>query len=134
MCDFMGLAAPLTALLAKNTPCHFGKRELCTFESLKKALCNPLISGPSDTWTSHLAWSVMQVMWQLAPSSVRTLTMDHSLSNTLVRKLDTTQLNYPVHDHELLAVYLATHKWRCYLDGKHTVVYTNHKPLEHLLS
>ena len=42
MCDFGKLAAPLTALLAKKTPWHFVKRELCAFKSLKKALCNPL--------------------------------------------------------------------------------------------
>ena len=40
ICDFPKLAAPLTALLAKNTLWNFGKRELCTFESLEKALCN----------------------------------------------------------------------------------------------
>ena len=33
---------PLTTLLAKNTTWHFGKRDLCALESLKKALCNPL--------------------------------------------------------------------------------------------
>ena len=32
----------LTALLPKNTPWNLGKRELRTFKSLKKALCNPL--------------------------------------------------------------------------------------------
>ena len=41
MCDFARLAAPLTALLAKKTPWHFVKRELCAFKSLKKALYNP---------------------------------------------------------------------------------------------
>ena len=42
MCDFVRLATPLTVLLAKNTPWQFGKRELYTFENLKKALCNPM--------------------------------------------------------------------------------------------
>ena len=32
----------LSALLAKSTPWHFGKRELCAFESLKKVLFSPL--------------------------------------------------------------------------------------------
>ena len=41
VCDFAKLAATLTALLAKNTLWNFRKRELCTFKSLKKALCNP---------------------------------------------------------------------------------------------
>ena len=38
MCEFATLIAPLTALLAKKKLCYFGKRELCAFESLKKAL------------------------------------------------------------------------------------------------
>ena len=40
--NFAKLATPLTALLAKNTPLHFRKRKFCAFQSLKKALCNPL--------------------------------------------------------------------------------------------
>ena len=42
VCDFARLSKPPTALLAKNTLWNFRKRELYTFESLKKALCNPL--------------------------------------------------------------------------------------------
>ena len=40
VCNFTKLSVPLTALLAKNTPWHFVKRELCAFKSMKKALCN----------------------------------------------------------------------------------------------
>ena len=41
VCDFARLAMPLAALLAYSIPWHFEKYELCAFESLKKALCNP---------------------------------------------------------------------------------------------
>ena len=35
-------------------------------------------------------------------------------------------------DYELLAAYLAYHKWKCYLGSKDTVVYTDHQPLKYL--
>ena len=43
-------------------------------------------------------------------------------------KLSPMECNYPVTDHELLAIFLACQQWRCYLHGaESTVVYTDHK-------
>ena len=45
------------------------------------------------------------------------------------------ECNYPVTDHELLAIYLACQRQHCYLHGaESTVVYTDHKALVHLLT
>jgi RNase H-like domain found in reverse transcriptase len=41
-------------------------------------------------------------------------------------------LNYPTHDRELMAVFLAVKKWRSYLDGHKCKVITDHRPLEHI--
>ena len=43
-----------------------------------------------------------------------------------------TEYNWPIVDKEFLAIYKACQWWQCYLDGKCTVVYTDHKPLLHL--
>ena len=47
------------------------------------------------------------------------------------RKLSPAELNYDVHDKELLAIVVAFEQWRVYLEGpKHTVqVWTDHKNL-----
>ena len=50
-------------------------------------------------------------------------------------KLSPTKYNYLVTDHELLAIFIACQKWRCYLHGAElTVVYTDHKALVHLFT
>ena len=47
-------------------------------------------------------------------------------------KYSPMECNWPIINKEFLAIYKACQRWRCYLDGKRTVVYTDHKPLLHL--
>jgi hypothetical protein len=51
----------------------------------------------------------------------------------LSKKMDSAQINYEVHDKELLAIVLAFKAWKRYLEGaKHQVlIYTDHKNLEY---
>ena len=50
-------------------------------------------------------------------------------------KLSPTECNYPVTDHDLLAIFLACRQWCYYLHGAElTVVYTDHKALVHLFN
>jgi transposase InsO family protein len=51
----------------------------------------------------------------------------------LSKKMDSAQINYEVHDKELLAIVLAFKTWKRYLEGaKHQVlIYTDHKNLEY---
>ena len=48
------------------------------------------------------------------------------------RKLHKHELNYPVHEKELLALVDATDKWQCYLQGAKTMVYTDNTCLRYL--
>lgn len=50
------------------------------------------------------------------------------------RKFQSAELNYPVHEREMLAIVLAVLRWRHYLDGKKTLVLTDHAPLVHLFT
>ena len=45
------------------------------------------------------------------------------------RRLSSCERNYSVFDKELLAIYAATIKFRSFIEGKHTTVFTDHKPL-----
>ena len=45
------------------------------------------------------------------------------------KALNSAQCNYHTTDCELLAIVLACKGWRLYLDGKKTIVLTDHKPL-----
>ena len=48
------------------------------------------------------------------------------------KKLQSAERNYSVSDRELLAIYTACMRWRCYLQGSVTKVYTDHEPLKYL--
>ena len=39
------------------------------------------------------------------------------------------ECNYPVHERELLAIVASVKCWRPYLDGRETLVLTDHGPL-----
>ena len=45
------------------------------------------------------------------------------------KALNSAQYNYHTTNCELLAIVLACKRWRPYLDGKKTIVLTDHKPL-----
>ena len=50
------------------------------------------------------------------------------------QKLSKTELGYPVHELELLGIFKALKHWRHYLLNNETLIYTDHKPLTHLLT
>ena len=47
------------------------------------------------------------------------------------RQLHGAELNYPVHDKEMLAVVYAFKTWRCYLEGRRVTVLTDHHALKY---
>ncbi|CAJ0637633.1 6712_t:CDS:2 [Entrophospora sp. SA101] len=50
------------------------------------------------------------------------------------RKLSPAELNYPVHEKELLAIVHAIKLWRPYLEGQRFTVITDHASLEYIKS
>ena len=50
------------------------------------------------------------------------------------QKLSKTELGYPVHELELLGIFKSLKHWRHYLLNNETLIYTDHKPLTHLLT
>ena len=62
--------------------------------------------------------------------AVGAVLIQHELPvDSMSKALYSAQPNYHTTDHELLAIVLACKRWHPYLDGKKTVVLTNHKPL-----
>ncbi|CAH1769658.1 11218_t:CDS:1, partial [Entrophospora sp. SA101] len=82
------------------------------------------------------------------PFSVTTDTSDFAISAVLSqdqgkgeqpvayesRKLSPAELNYPVHEKELLAIVHAIKLWRPYLEGQRFTVITDHASLEYIKS
>jgi len=49
------------------------------------------------------------------------------------RKLNSAELNYPVHEKELLAITFAIEKWRCYIENGHPItIITDHESLKYM--
>ena len=62
--------------------------------------------------------------------AVGAVLMQHDRPVAFMSKaLNSAQHNYHTTDCELLAIVLACKRWHPYLDGKKTVVLTDHKPL-----
>ncbi|KAL8411455.1 hypothetical protein RB596_000918 [Gaeumannomyces avenae] len=131
--DFSKKAAPLTNFTKNNVPFYWGEREQEAFELLREAVTQePVLVIPDPE----------------RPFEVETDASDYAIGGQLGQrddqgrlhpcaffshKLDDTQINYQVHDKELLAVIQALDKWKAYLRGANhqVVIYTDHKNLTH---
>jgi hypothetical protein len=50
------------------------------------------------------------------------------------RQLKPYEVNYPIHDLELVAVVFALQVWRHYLYGSRVQIFTDHKSLKYLMT
>ena len=127
------MARPLTNLLAKKTKFEFTPKCLESFEFLKKALISaPIIHPP--VWTKPF-----ELMCDASDHTVGTV-LDQRI-NKLPRViyyaskiLNDAQLNYTTTEKEFLAIVFALKKFRSYLVGSHTIVFTDHSTIRHLLA
>ena len=126
------ITVPLTRLTKKGSLWEFTSACLQAFETLKLAFTSapilvhyiPEAQLVVETDASDYALAAILSLWingELHPIAF------HS------RTFTSTELNYDVHDKELLAIFEAFKRWRHYLEGAtHTVdVITDHKNLEY---
>ncbi|GKD69381.1 putative reverse transcriptase domain-containing protein [Tanacetum coccineum] len=125
--NFSKIAKPLTSLTRKNQKYEWGKKQEEAFQTLKDNLCNaPILSLPDgvedfvvycDASNQGLGCVLMQRDKVIAYAS---------------RQLKIHEKNYTTHDLELGAVVFALKIWRHYLYGTKSVIYTDHKSLQHI--
>ncbi|GJW17354.1 putative reverse transcriptase domain-containing protein [Tanacetum coccineum] len=106
-----------------------GEEQELAFQTLKDRLCNaPILALPDgledfmvycDASGIGLACVLMQRGKVIAYAS---------------RQLKVYEKNYTTHDLELVAVVFALKIWRHYLYGTKSVIYTDHKSLQHIFS
>ena len=104
------------------------------FDTLKRALTKaPILLQPDTTQpfiieTDASEWAIGCVLKQRDPSTdkLHPVAFDG-------RKLSPAEINYPVHEKELLAIKYALQIWRIYVDNGHTtVIFTDHESLKYL--
>ncbi|GJU25691.1 putative reverse transcriptase domain-containing protein [Tanacetum coccineum] len=125
--NFSKIAKPLTSLTQKNQKYVWGVEQEEAFQTLKNNLCDaPILTPPNrvedfvvycDASNQGLGCVLMQRGKVIAYAS---------------RQLKTHEKNYTTHDLELGAVVFALKTWRHYLYGTKSVIYTDHKSLQHI--
>ncbi|GKA01253.1 putative nucleotidyltransferase, ribonuclease H [Tanacetum coccineum] len=127
--NFSKIAKSLTILTQKSKTFDWGEEQELAFQTLKDKLCNaPVLALPDgpkdfvvycDASGIGLGCVLMQRGKVIAYAS---------------RQLKIHEKNYTTHDLELGAVVFALKIWRHYLYGTKSVIYTDHKSLQHIFS
>ncbi|GJX85650.1 putative reverse transcriptase domain-containing protein, partial [Tanacetum coccineum] len=125
--NFSKIAKSMTILTQKSKTFDWGEEQERAFQTLKDKLCNApilaLFNGPEDfvvycdTSGLGLGCVLIQRGRLIAYTS---------------RQLKIYEKNYTTHDLELGAVVFALKIWRHYLYGTKSVIYTDHKSLQHI--
>jgi len=128
---FSRVAAPLTNLTKKETEFLFGPKCKEAFEKLKEAITSaPILAIFKPEYETNLETDASDG----AIGARLTQKGNDGKLHTIAyysRKMTGPELNYDIHDKELLAMVEAFKEWRVYLEGAKypTQVYTDHKNL-----
>jgi transposase InsO family protein len=130
------VALPLTELTKDKVRFEWGPQQQEAFETLKTKLTEaPVLAHPDPAVqyilnTDASGFAIAAVLSQKqADGGIRPVAY-------YSKKMGSAEVNYSVHDQELLAIVMAVDHWRCYLDGSPhpTMVLTDHKGLQWLNS
>ena len=116
--DFSQLAKPLTDLTKKDNPWHWDEEQQAAFDALKKAFTTaPVLRIPDNVnpfrlVTDGSGFASGAVLYQYDPED----TLWHPVAY-YSKSYNVHELNYDVHDKELLAIVRALNEYRQYLEG-----------------
>jgi hypothetical protein len=134
--DYSSIASPLTRLVGKDRPFSWTPDAASAFEALKEAfttapvLLHPDPSRPFFMETDASDFALGAVLSQYGEDSLLHPVAFHS------RKFTAAEINYEIHDKELLAIVSAFEEWRRFLEGApHQVtIYSDHKNLLYFMT
>ncbi|GJR94396.1 putative reverse transcriptase domain-containing protein [Tanacetum coccineum] len=127
--NFSKIAKYLSILTQKGKVFDWGEEQELAFQTLKDKLCNApvlaLLDGPED----------FVVYCDVSGIGLGCVLMQRGKVIAYVsRQLKIHEKNYTTHDLELGAVVFALKIWRHYLYRNKSVIYTDHKSLQHIFS
>jgi hypothetical protein len=131
--NYSDLVIPLTRLTRKNAPWNFDDACCRAFSALKNTFtAAPILTHwipdvPIIVETDASDYTIAGILSLLCPDDQVRLVALYS------RTLSAPELNYDMHDKELLAIFEAFRSWRHYLEGSAAPVdvVTDHKNLEY---
>jgi hypothetical protein len=130
--DYSKITIPLTHLTRKGIPWNWDDRAQQAFDELKRAFTSaPILTH----WNPDAPIVVETDASDYALAAIISTYVDGDLHPIAFhsRTFNSAELNYDVHDKELLAIFEAFQKWRHYLEGTASPVdvVTDHKNLEY---
>lgn len=133
--DFSRVAAPLTRLTSKDK-FQWNQEAEAAFEALKTSFVSAPVLYRVDfskvffMETDASDFALGAVLSQMGTDDKLHPIAFHS------RKFSAAEINYEIHDKELLAIVDSFQEWRHYLEGASSpvTVYTDHKNLEYFMS
>ena len=123
------LAAPLTSLMKKGLDFKeaWSETHRQTFRALKDALCSAPVLALPDFAKDFVIKTDASLM-----GTGGVLMQDGHVIAYASSKFSPAEVNYTTTEQELLGVIRALEEWRCYVEGKKTLVEVDHNPLVHL--
>jgi hypothetical protein len=130
--DYSKITTPLTRLTRKGVPWIWNDDCQSSFEELKRSFTSaPILTH----WDPHLPIVVETDASDYALAAIISTYVEGDIHPIAFhsRTFNSAELNYDVHDKELLAIFEAFQKWRHYLEGTDTPVdvVTDHKNLQY---
>ncbi|GKF34767.1 putative reverse transcriptase domain-containing protein [Tanacetum coccineum] len=127
--NFSKIAKSFTILTQKSKTFDWGEEQELTFQTLKGKLCNtPVLAlpdGPED-FVVYCDASGIEIDCVLMQRG--------KVIAYASRQLKIHEKNYTIYDLELGAAVFALKIWRHYRYGTNSVIYTDHKSLQHIFS
>jgi len=133
--NYSQVAAPLTRLTCKDK-FEWGPQAEKAFQDLKMAFTTaPILVHPDFTKAFYLETDASDFALGAVLSQMGIERKLHPVA-FYSRKFSAAEINYEIHDKELLAIVDSFQEWRHFLEGAaHPVtVYTDHKNLEYFMS
>ncbi|GJY13588.1 putative reverse transcriptase domain-containing protein [Tanacetum coccineum] len=125
--NFSKVAKPLALLTRKNQKYEWGREQEEAFQTLKDNLCNASILSLPDEPEDFVVYC------DESNQGLGCVLMQRGKGITYAsRQLKIHEKNYTTHDLELGVVVFALKTWRHYLYGTNSVIYTDHKSLQHI--
>ena len=127
---FSRISAPLSDLTKDNQTWTWTDKQQQAYETLKHAMTTaPTLILPDE----KLPYTVMTDASGFAIGAALCQDQGNGLQPIayMSKKMLPAEMNYPVHEQELLAIVCALREWRHYLHGQPFTVLTDHGPLKH---
>ncbi|GJV23905.1 putative reverse transcriptase domain-containing protein [Tanacetum coccineum] len=125
--NFSKISKPLTLLTQKNKKLECGDGQEIAFQTLNDMLCNaPILALPEGAYDFVVYCDASNQGFGCV------LMQRNKVIVYASRQLKIHEKNYTTHDLELGAVVFALKTWRHYLYGTKSVIYNDHKILQHI--